>query len=78
MGVGVESSATPGKGRSRIFEPCQPKHWEVRRKHIADSPKGAASRHPARRGASEARDGPSVKCKRLDARAERDPLRTML
>ena len=37
----VESS-TPGQGRSRIFEPCQTKHWEVRRKHIADGPKGAS------------------------------------
>jgi hypothetical protein len=31
-----------------IFGPCQPKHWEVRRKHIADGPKGAASRGRAR------------------------------
>ena len=59
-------------------ETCQPKHWEVRRKHIAYGAKGAASRLPARRGASKSKDGPPVKCKRLDARAERGPLRTML
>jgi hypothetical protein len=29
-------------------ETCQPKHWEVRRKHIAD-------------GASKSKDGPPVK-----------------
>ena len=46
-------------------ETCQPKHWEARRKHIAY-------------GASKSKDGPPVKCKRLDARAERDLLRTML
>ena len=38
---------------------------EVRRKHIAY-------------GASKSKDGPPLKCKRLDGRAERDLLRTML
>jgi hypothetical protein len=32
----------PSQHSPTVNGPCEPKHWEVRRKHITDGPKGAA------------------------------------
>jgi hypothetical protein len=45
----TETVMLPSDAASRLKNgSCEPKHWEVRRKRIADGPKGVASRARAR------------------------------